>query len=82
VENLTRPQIGSTVFISLSFFKLNSMANYAIAKLGDPMPRARKRSFDLHKWISDAKIVAFDIGMFIIFLVALYRFVVHEIWAR
>ena len=46
------------------------------------MPRARKRSFDLHKWISDAKLVAFDIGMFIIFVVALYWFVVHEIWAR
>jgi hypothetical protein len=46
------------------------------------MPTARKRGFDLHKVLNDAKIIAFDIGMFIVFLVALYRFILHEVLSR
>lgn len=39
----------------------------------------KKRKFDLDKSLKTIKLVAFDVGMTIVFLVTLYRIVVHEL---
>jgi hypothetical protein len=44
-----------------------------------PRKRPKRKSLHLEKRIQQAKLVAFDLGMAVVFFVTLYKVVMHEI---